>query len=259
MQQDYGSDTEVESWTTFAFTEQAVSAIQCLSTHFEAHDRFRDALIGMQEFQAPAFETLIQRRLAMYILCAANFDIGVSETIVVEYSTAIRYIHDFVNSCITCACSTFPNFESIEYMLSGFPVSVVAQTAGVSHDYAFYITESMRQFVIFRDRCAVRLPMAVANIMDNAVPLTGHAKSPLSTVELEAIYRYLDIRKPMYVHMLLQAAHEMSSYEQFLYAPSYTSDEIIQVVSSAWVFLLFLAANSNTLRMCESPVYDFDL
>jgi len=237
-----------------SFGIEAVELFKRLSEVLEIHSVFRDIVGNSVELPLliPEFDRIFEQKLAMYIsLCIrdriekkwlnGNIYIVTEEDVIIEINKLIKFV-------MNEALNSFPSENTIKCMLDGYPITLLSKICNSKPVYAHIMGESIRCLVELRATHKNWVPLELAGNLEGNTPLTGDPKSPLDDMELDALYRYIGIRKSMYIHILLNSLFEFNQHNIYIQKCIMTENEIITICKSTWFYLFLFAYEQNIAK-----------
>jgi hypothetical protein len=225
---------------TVSIDYEALDIIHRFSFEFRKHQLIYDYIDKYEPFYTPELENDFERKLVMYICLHVDRryrEVCENRSYIITTMNVISESNYLINEVIYEGWNYYNPDRHIQHMLDSYPISVLANVCQTSYHHAHQIAELTRSLVQYHHRHQIPLDCRFNNILDGDVPLTGDPKSPLNQVELEAIYRYLNVKKNKYVHILLHCLFEFTRYDRLIQNKYMMDDEIIKICQSPWFYL----------------------
>lgn len=237
--------------STILFNSAAVDCMRRMSALFKdaepqgyfsnvsstvAH-QLKKQLKNYEPLDTPEFNTRREKRLAQLVYL----------NIMRRYSNGIHYIAadvDVVEACNTLLAELIDrafflsSLDQMQSMIEAYPINLLCEICHVSFEQVSLLGEGMKHFIKFRTFAHTRLPRAFQDVLYTNVPVIGDAKSPLTQIELQALFRYLGTHKRIYVEILLGCLFELGRHEKEMNFEALEEADIIRVYRSAWFYLL---------------------
>lgn len=232
-------DDATEMGVPIFFDEPALEIIRRMATHFFRVPSIRDRLYNYEAVPIPGLLFNFEQRLAM-CLCL-NFNRRVrnwsvdNNAYLISSVDVITELNHFMYEFIYQDWNYYNPDQVIEHMLDSYPVSILAQVCQTTLHNAHHIGEVMKYFIRQHKR---PFPDKLQNIVENHVALTGEPQSPLTISELEALYRYLNVKRSAYIHILLSCLFEFARCDRIITTRPLTEDEMIAICEAPWFYLL---------------------
>ena len=223
--------------TTILFTSDAVDCIRRMAAVLREHDLCKRFLKYYEPMDAPEFNHNSEKRIASLIYSISSRRYYYIAQYIATSVDVILAVN-FLLTQIFQDCFLAINENHVNVMLDAYPTVLLGQVCQVSFCQALILGRSMKAFINFRSLTSSWLPKAFQNLLGGTIPLVGHKQSPLTNAELEALLRYLETRKRIYVELLLGCLFELGQYEKTMTPSSLTEDGIIQTCNSSWFYLL---------------------
>ena len=231
---------------TIGFFSDAIELLRELTPSLEHHQAIRELTKECVELDMPVLETCFQKQMATYIADRSKIfypqDLPVY---VITYESVIREINGLIRDIFFRANLTVPAEDTISNMLVGYPLQILTKVCNTNFTNAHIMGESVRRFIKIRYDFPNWLPSKMHKFVDNTIPLVNHAKSPLTDIELNALYRYLNSKKNIYIEILLGCLYELSRQQSIIDKELMNKEEIIEVCESSWLYLYLFAAMYN--------------
>ncbi|MCJ7636036.1 MAG: hypothetical protein MUO21_00950 [Nitrososphaeraceae archaeon] len=221
------------------FSEEAISLVKKISVHLEVHSAFRDIIEHLSPFKIDAFGKFFEQQLASYII---NY---VKNKNIIEYCHTIEAINFLISDLINRGYDTFSSTNTIAYMLYTYPLTIVADICKTTIYNAYIIGESVKKFIEVRQSYHHWMPNVLSITTVGFCELAGEQESPLSKIELDALYQYLGVKKQIYVHMLLNCLYDFVKYDRYLNSGLLNEEHIIDLSKSSWFYLFLFASIQN--------------
>lgn len=200
-------------------------------------DELKKQLKTYEPLDALEFNTTGEKRLARIVHL----------NVLRRYTVGMRYIaseDDIIEACNTLLSELFDRvffltgINQMQAMMEAYPIGLLCEICHVNFEQVLLLGEGMKYFIMFRTFAPAWLPRAFQDILCSNIPVAGDVKSPLTEIELQALFRYLGTRKRIYVEILLGCLFELGRHEKEMTFGSLKEDEIIRVYNSSWFYLL---------------------
>lgn len=237
-----------------SFSSEAIQSIRRISLVLECHPIFCDKIGKFEPYLISGLDSLFEQKFAT---CIVNgLQLQSLTNYIVTSETVICHCNGLFSAVFRWALDTLPPRDDIKYLLNNYPITLLEQICKIPCNYVHLIGESVKRFITLRKMYPNLLPHELYNVIEGNVPLTGSSNSPLTTVELNAIYRYLETKKSIYVHILLNIGIELSRHIRYLTKYRLEEDDIVDMGKSAWLFLFFSGAVISDQQNMEIPQLD---
>lgn len=223
-----------------SITPDAISIINRFAEVIKGECLFKEVIEYSDPLEVSGLYGIFEQRFAMYIVSSIMKGKSYIRSYMAYPSDIIRGINKLFSEVLNIGYSTFVE----ENLLDGYPITLLSEISGVSRFHVNIIGEAVRRFVEIRKSQPKWLPREIHNLLMGTVPLVGDRRSPLTKRELEAIYRYLGVRRTIYVHILLNTLFELKQHEKILNGLM-REDELYDVCRSGWLYLLQFASVQN--------------
>ncbi len=157
----------------------------------------------------------------------------------VDYDSVVFRMNDFLSkNLLEVIYSNFSSEEeNISELLTEYPVSLLSVVTGCPKEYCREIGDALRELIRIRDRHKSTLPLQLIDSTVGNSPLVGEG-GLLSISERDALYRFLDSRKQMYVHILLNSCFQLSEHYYYVTKINLNEKELAMIWNSPWLYLL---------------------
>jgi hypothetical protein len=244
-----------------SFTIDAIKLFKRLAGCLEIHYTFRDFVENTPPLLISEFDRIFEQKLAMYIslniknrinyereerwLIDTTYNKQSNQLYIITENDVINEINNIFRIVINGAFYSFPPEHTIQYMLDGYPITLLSTVCNTKRLYSHIMGESIRRFVELRRTHKNWFPQELIGAIDGNLPLTGDTNSPLNVQELNALYRYIGIRKSIYIHILLNCLFEFNRHDIYIQKIILTETELITVLKSSWLYLFLFAYVQN--------------
>lgn len=230
-----------------SFVVEAIPIFKRLAHAIETHDIFRERVEDSPELQILELDRIFERKLAMYISLKIGDRTGYKYAglQVVTEEDILTEICNMLQDVLQHGYNTFPPEHSLEWMLNGYPLSLLMSICKSNRRCAHIIGESVRRFVKARKTHPSWMPMELSNITSGYTALVGDSAAPMNELELDALFRYVGSQRQVYIHILLNALAEITEHERILLQPKLTEDDIVTICKSSWLYLCLFAIQQN--------------
>jgi hypothetical protein len=223
-----------------ALTLDAISVIRRFAEVIKEGVLFKEVVEDNDPLEITGLDGIFEQKLGMYIMSSILVGRSDIRSFMAYPNDIIRGINTLFSDILNIGYSTFLE----EDLLDGYPIALLTKISGASRFHVNIIGESVRRIIEIRRSQPKWLPSELNNVMIGAVPLVGDKNSPLTERELDAVYRYLGVRKTLYVNILLNTLFELRQHENRLNRMM-TEEELCDVCRSTWVYLLQIASVQN--------------
>jgi len=231
-----------------SFHNGSIKLLKRIAEVFERHVIFREIVEDAGQLIIEGLDKIYEKKLAMFM----SINVMKRKNVVLYYIMDDDDIIDESNRMVKVifreSYNTFASDRTIEYLLDGYPIGLIAKICNTEHDRAHIMGECVRTFIELRDMGMYNIPKELYNVIEGNYPLVGHEKSPLNEAELNAIYRYLGSRKTIYVHILLNCLYEMTEHNIIMNNERLLEEDLKTICNSSWLYLFLIAANQNISR-----------
>ncbi len=249
-------EPESETLLFISFTREALGTLRRIGTAMYKHAWFELELGELEPLTLPGADDLDEiielfcGRLAMYVAVAIK---NLRDPGYIKFFTWMITQHELIVECNMLWKRTFmslfnlyPGMETIQYMLDGYPLSILKQVSrSVDEGDVHIMGECVRSLCsIMRFSKTSSLPDVLQ--IDCGTQLEGNV---LTKLEVEALYRYIGCRKSYYVHLLLQILFEQSK-QKTLSVNIMNEGQILELCSSVWVYV-FLMVSYDKVMVAE--------
>jgi hypothetical protein len=252
---------QIDSIFTVTFYMTAIVLLKRLTRYLEIHSAFREVIDPMKSLKIAELDREFEQKMAMYIslnIENAKQSIKSVRFYMITEIDVIVEINILIKTVLHNAYHSFPSENNIQNLRDGYPINILMAICNTKMTYARVIGESVRKFIELRRTYPTLLPPELSNIIEGNLSLTGQPNSPLTLSELEVLYKYLGVRKNIYVHILLNCLYEFSQHDKFMKKIHLTEEEIIILCTSSWLFL-FLSSYVQKLVRRTSPSSNVNL
>lgn len=231
---------------TVGFFRDSIELLKSLTPSLEIHQAIQEMIKQYAELEMTVLETSFQKQMATYIVDRSKIFYPQDLPIyVITYDSVIREINGLIRDIFFRANLTFPSEDTISNMLVGYPLQILTNVCGTNFTNAHIMGEAVKRFIKVRYDFPHWLPLKLHKFVDNTIPLIGNSKSPLTEIELNALYRYLNTKKNIYVEILLGCLYELSRQQSVIDKEFMNKEEIIEICESSWLYLYLFAAMYN--------------
>lgn len=236
------------------FTSCAIGCIQRMAILLNEYELGQRLLKSYNPLNllSTRFTTITEQRIVRIIYDQVIYDNVLCHTVTdIDVISAI----DFIITKIFYEAFCYTNQSNITTMLDSYPLTLLCEICNVQFEHGLILGHNMKAFISSRNLIPNWLPKPFENLLGNTIPLTGHSKSPLTNCELEALFRYLGIRKRIYVELLLGCLFELGQYFNKMHLVSLSESDIINVCNSGWFYLLSFNLSTDNY-VSESYILD---
>lgn len=207
----------------------------------ENYGQIKDFLYDYGYLEISELNCSFGKKLAMYITHRIGIKHDDPLFYIVTPRDVLKEVTNMINDILQLCC-----FNSLQYnmrkMLDGYPLQLLASICGTDQDRAYLTGESVKRFIDARKILHNWIPVELYDVIDNTIPLIGHEKSPMTELELNAIYRYLGSKKNIYVTILLNTLFELEKHKKYIIMDIMDEETINKVCKSAWFFLFLFGS-----------------
>ena len=221
---------------TVVFTMEAINLIKLFSEKMEQHGVFRDFIEPFIMIEIPELERIFEQKLAMFISLKVKERKNVGEIIICD-SDVTKSVTLLIHDIINMGNEILPEEGTIAHMLDGYPILLLSKVCDTNTFNAHIMGESMKKFIQIRKTHKDWLPIGLEITIFENCELVGEEKSPLERYELDALFRYLNTNRSIYITMLLNCIFELREHERVLKCDNMKADDIIKVCNSSWLTL----------------------
>ena len=208
-----------------SFSIEAVNLLKKMCQLLEIHSLFNEMIKDHLPIDGSEFTKFFDRKMAAFlasrIASRRMISINNQDIMLIDYNDIIIAINELINHGIYRGVRRLPPEDTIIHMLDGYPITLVSNICNIEF-----------------------LPINLYPVIDSVIPLTGHKDSPLSQKELEALFRYLNSQKTLYVNILLNSVFELSQHVKYLNSIYMDEKKIIMILESSWYYLLLMTPMS---------------
>ena len=231
-----------------SFSIEAVNLLKKMCQLLEIHSLFNEMIKDHLPIDGSEFTKFFDRKMAAFlasrIASRRMISINNQDIMLIDYNDIIIAINELINHGIYRGVRRLPPEDTIIHMLDGYPITLVSNICNIDRYYVHYIGEAIKNLIKIRRICVEFLPINLYPVIDSVIPLTGHKDSPLSQKELEALFRYLNSQKTLYVNILLNSVFELSQHVKYLNSIYMDEKKIIMILESSWYYLLLMTPMS---------------
>jgi hypothetical protein len=230
---------EYDIFLTISYTKEALECLRRLSSALEKHEVARDILENIDQSYVPGLDRIFEQKLAMYVKMRVRSN-KEWDIYIVTYDDVIDEVNNLIRSMFCTTARTNVNDRNIYHMLIAYPMQILSTVCVSDFSHSYVMGESVKKLIEIRKTNTKWLPVEVQLCAQGNTNLVGADNSPLTEMELEALYRYLGSRKQIYVHILLNSLFELSRDKSMLDGIYLTEDQIIKICGSSWFYLFLL-------------------
>jgi hypothetical protein len=222
----------------FIFDDNAICVLSLLCKYLEKHEFICNNInqYTMIDNINLIHQSNFVRRFATLLII--NFQSPEKRVFTVE--EIVRFICEYINHIIHLSQLKYPNNDSIEVMLNSYPLTLISNISGLDFDNVFYLGEAVKRLIKIKKLTSFVLPDCLYLLSSNTINLENDLY-PLNRNELDALFRYLDSRKSIYIDIFLHAAHDLN-YHMKLCQGSASVDKLIEILESPWLYLYLFGA-----------------
>lgn len=224
---------------TIIFTQSAIDLLKRLCVYLTEHPIFHTIVEDFQLLMAVDLENVFDQKFGTYVsIQAHNKRTNYMGDLILYDSNIIAETNRIINYGIYSAVKELPPENTIAHMLDGYPITLLSTICGVDRYYVHNLGESMKSFIKVQQKHKRCIPRQLYSVIDSMVPLIGHEKSPMTQDELDTVYKYLNCKKTIYVHILLNSLFELAHQVKYLNKSDITEEMINTICESSWLYLL---------------------
>jgi hypothetical protein len=224
------------------FSQAAIDCVRRMSVLFENNDELKKLLSYYEPLNDPDFFTKNEQRLARMAFDIANR----------RHNGDIKRVADDIDVIQACnillsrlfgLAYMLTDSNGVQALLDAYPITLLCQVCNVRFEQVLLLGEAMKHFIEFRNYAPSWLPPCFHELLDSHVPLTGHAESPITELELQALFRYLGTRKRIYVQFLLGSLSQLRYHEKGMTFDNLKEEDIMTIYNSSWLHLLCIGVH----------------
>lgn len=221
---------------TVLFYLEAISMLYKLSESISIHKAFTNIIDNVPPINSNEIEGEFNKKLGMFVSLNINDrlqDNHPNKVYNIKEEDVIIAVTTLFKNLLSVRYSRIPPRDTIEYMLNGYPLSIISDVCQGRKGNSHVIGECVKKLI----KMKIPTPPNLYNVIEGFVPLTGHPDSPLTCDKLECIHNYLGSKKSAYVHILLNCTYEISTHTEIMDKVKWTQDDILTICHSSWFFL----------------------
>ena len=226
--------------TDFVFLPEAVLRIEAIATKVDtleyALQHIRNMYDEVDFLSRSQFSTPTAYCLASYVI-SQIFTLS-SQYIIDEY-TVLHKIYNLLHEIVRQILYIVRPVDSVKYMIEAYPLHIVTNICDSEYIDSYVIGECIRNIIKIKKVFPRWIPTGINEFLTEEVPLSGHEKSPLSELELQALLDYLGTNRKLFVRLWLQITFELTMHKRFN-AEEDLSLALQTLLNSKWLYVLCL-------------------
>jgi len=227
---------------SLAFEHSAFNLLKRLASNLEVFVQIVNLVDDYECFEMDGLNSIFEQKLATYIGLKLNPKQQYCDNFIIRDQDILKEITNIINLVLDEYRFNFYRIDDIANMLNEYPINLLMVICKTEYNKAYLIGESVKRFIAVREILNNWIPVELYDVIESNMPLIGHEKSPLTELELYALYRYLGSRKNIYVNILLNSLFELEKCNKFITAPIMNEEMICTVCKSSWFFLFLFAS-----------------
>lgn len=227
----------------FVFTKKAITMLGLLSIHLKSHVFVVSVVQGYAPIDNNKFQSEddFTKRLASFI--AEDVSINTNGVgILIDVFIILCFFENFICDILNFVRNKYPNDDSTEFMLNGYPLLLISQITGLDIINSHILGESVKCVIESQkenNQNNQSLPDVLLTMAYNDTPLTGDDISPLTENELLAFQRYLNCSKSSYINIMLHSAYHLKSQtNDDNYVEILSPNKLFEIFQSPWLYLI---------------------